>query len=236
MTARKKNRRARLSPTETEYAGYYPGFHKRNTGARHKDTAEIWEEPHCWLLPLEDAERGERNERWAENFFAKSGRIVINQSFWFKTARRLVSLISRPVQASCYWPVKLRKESELRRKALTVWLNSSPSVLLIAHSCSSTRDAKVKFSQAAAKELPVADLDALTSAQIRRLAKGFDDVVKATKRGEGLLPMPLMTEDPTRKMLDDAVSEALGMGDLHPLRAALAQEPIIVSRPVEGDK
>ena len=88
----------------------------------------------------------------------------------------------------------------------------------------------------AAKELPVANLDALTSAQIRRLAKGFDDVVKATKRGEGLLPMPLMTEDPTRKMLDDAVSDALGMGDLHPLRAALAQEPIIVSRPAEGDK
>ena len=230
-----KNRRARLSPTETEYAGYYPGFHKRNTGTGHKDTAAILEEPHCWLLPLEDAERGERNERWAESFFAKSGRIVINQSFGFQTARRLASLISRPVQASHYWPVQLRKESELRRKALTVWLNSSPSVLLIAHSCSSTKGAKVNFSQVAAKELPVADLDALTSAQIRRLAKGFDDVVKATARGEGLLPMPLMTEDPTRKMLDDAVSEALGMGDLHPLRAALAQEPIIVSRPPAGD-
>ena len=97
------------------------------------------------------------------------------------------------------------------------------------------RTPQVKFSQAAAKELPVADLDGLTSAQIRRLAKGFDDVVKATARGEGLLPMPLMTEDPTRKMLDDAVSDALGMGDLYPLRAALAQEPIIVSRPVAGD-
>ena len=230
-----KNRRARLSPTETEYAGYYPGFHKRNTGIGHMDTAEIWEDPHCWLLPLEDEKHGERNERWAENFFAKSGRIVINQSFGFQTARRLVSLISCPVQASHYWPVKLRKETNLRLKALTVWLNSSPSVLLIAHSCSSTKGAKVNFSQAAAKELPVPDLDALTSAQIRRLAKGFDDVVKATKRGEGLLPMPLMTRDPTRKMLDAAVSEALDLGDLHPLRAALAQEPIIVSRPAAGD-
>ena len=47
--------------------------------------------------------------------------------------------------------------------------------------------------------------------------------------------MPLMTEDLTRKMLDDAVSEALGLGDLHPLCAALAQEPIIVSRPLAGD-
>ena len=75
----------------------------------------------------------------------------------------------------------------------------------------------------------------MNPAQLQRLVKGFDDVVKATARGKGLLPMPLMTEDPTRKMLDDAVSDALGMGDLHPLRAALAQEPIIVSRPVAGD-
>ena len=231
-----ENRRVRLSPTETEYAGYYPGFHRYNTGMRHGDTAEIWEAPHCWLLPLEDEWRGARNERWMENFFAKAGQIVINESFRFQTARRLASLISRPVQGSHYWPVKLRKESESRRKALVLWLNSTPSILLVAHMSQSTHGAKVGFSQAAAKELPVVDLDGLTSAQIRRLAKGFDDVVKATKRGDGLLPLPLMTEDPTRKMLDDAVSDALGMGDLHPLRAALAQEPIIVSRPAERDK
>ena len=230
-----KNRRANLSETETEYAGYYPGHHKRETGIGPKDIPNISEDPHCWLLPLEDEERGERNARWAENFFAKSGRIVINQSFWFKTSRRLASLISRPVQASCYWPVRLRKETEERLKALTVWLNSSPSVLLVAHACSSTRDAKVKFSKAAAEELSVVDLDALTPEQIRTLAQGFDDVVAATKRGEGLLPMTQMTQDPTRKLLDDAVSDALGLGDLHPLRAALANEPIIVSRPAAED-
>ena len=230
-----KNRRAALSKTETEYAGYYPGHHKRETGIGPKDIPDISEDPHCWLLPLEDEERGERNERWAENFFAKSGRIVINQSFWFKTSRRLASLISRPVQASCYWPVRLRKETEERLKALTVWLNSSPSVLLVAHACSSTRDAKVKFSKAAAEELSVVDLDALTPEQIRTLAQGFDNVVAATNRGEGLLPMTQMTQDPTRKLLDDAVSDALGLGDLHPLRAALVNEPIIVSRPAAKD-
>ena len=227
-----KRRRARLSPTETEYAGYWPGLHKRNTGIWPKDVADIWEDPHCWLLPLEDADRGTRNANWAEGFFAKSGAIVINQTFWFKSARRLASLISRPVQASCYWPVRLRKESETRRKAMTVWLNSSPSVLLIAHACSSTQGAKVKFSQAAARELPVVDLDKLTPAQLGKLADAFDEIVRRTERGEGLLEMSRMTKDPTRKMLDDAVSDALGLGDFRPLRAALAAEPIIVSRPV----
>ena len=147
----------------------------------------------------------------------------------------MASLISHPVQASHYWPVSLKDETESRLKALTLWLNSSPFILLVAHTCSATRDAKVNFSQAAAKELPVPDLDALNPAQLQRLVKGFDDVVKATARGEGLLPLPQMTEDPTRKMLDLAVSDALGLGDLHPLRAALAQEPIIVSRPPAGD-
>ena len=130
--------------------------------------------------------------------------------------------------------MQLRKESESRLKALVLWLNSTPSILLVAHMSQSTHGAKVGFSQAAAKELPVVDLDGLTSVQIRRLAKGFDDVMKATARGEGLLPLPQMTEDPTRKMLDLAVSDALGLGDLHPLRATLAQEPIIVSRPLRG--
>ena len=230
-----KNRRARLSRTETEYAGYYPGFHKRETGIGHKDTAEIWEDPQCWLLPLEDAARGGRNERWAANFFAKSGRIVINESFGFNTVRRLASLISRPVQGSHYWPVRLRKETKPRLKALTLWLNSTPSVLLVAHMSQSTRGAKVGFSQAAAKELPVPDLDALKPAQLRKLAGAFDSVVAATNRGEGLLPLPRMLDDPTRKMLDDAVSDALGLGDMRPLRAALAAEPIIVSRLAEAD-
>ena len=215
----------RISKTETIYAGYYPGHHRRKTGIAHGDTADIQESPHCWLAPTPG------NDRKAKNYFANAGRIVLNQSFRFNTSRRLASLVSRPVQASHYWPIRLNEETEERLKALTVWLNSTPSVLLVAHMSQSTHGAKVGFSQAAAKELPVVDLDALKPAQLRKLAKAFDAVVAATARNEGLQPLPLMTTDPTRKMLDDAVSDALGLGDLHPLRAALAAEPIIVSRP-----
>ena len=159
----------------------------------------------------------------------------MNQSFRFNTARRFASLISERVQASHYWPVSLQKETEERLKALTLWLNSTPSVLLVAHMSQSTHGAKVGFSQAAAMDLPVPDLDALKPAQLRKLAKGFDAVVAKTERGKGLLPLPRMTKDPTRKLLDDAVSDALGLGDLHPLRAALAIEPIIASRPAKED-
>ena len=224
-----KFRFLRISPTPTICAGYYPGYHKGRTGVGHKDTAEIQESPHCWLVPLPGCEQK------AKTHFAKAGRIVINESFRFNTARRFASLISEPVQAAHYWPVKLRKETEPRLKALTVWLNSTPTVLLVAHMSQSTHGAKVGFSQGAAKELPVPDLDALKPAQLRKLAGAFDAVVAATNRGEGLLPLPRMVDDPTRKMLDDAVSDALGLGDLRPLRAALAAEPIIVSRLAESD-
>ena len=219
------SRRVEIAQSRTIHAGYYPGHHKNETGIAHRHVADITEDSHCWLSPLPG------REKWARSFFAKAGRIVLVESFRFNTTRRFASLVSKPVQASHYWPVSLRKETEERLKALVLWLNSTPSILLMAHMSQSTHGAKVGFSQTAAKELPVPDLDALKPAQLRKLAKGFDAVVAATKRGDGLLPMPLMTQDPTRKLLDDAVSDALGLGDLHPLRVALAKEPIIVSRP-----
>ena len=219
----------RISKTPTLYAGYYPGYHRHITGIAHGNVSDIQESPHCWLTPLPGGERK------AKDYFAKAGRIVLNQSFRFNTARRFASLISERVQASHYWPVSLQKETEERLKALTLWLNSTPSVLLVAHMSQSTHGAKVGFSQAAAMDLPVPDLDALKPAQLRKLAKGFDAVVAKTERGKGLLPLPRMTKDPTRKLLDDAVSDALGLGDLHPLRAALAIEPIIASRPAKED-
>ena len=217
-----------LSKTETNYAGYYPGLHKHRTGISHKDIPDISENPTCWLTPLPDCE-----ER-ADEFYNRAGRVILNHSFRFNTARRLASLISHEVQGAHYWPIQLPKgKPEEHLKALTLWLNSTPMILTIAHMSQSTHGAKVGFSQGAAKELQVPDLDALKPGQLRRLAKGFDDVVAKTKRGKGLLPLPMMAKDPTRKLLDDAVSDALGLGDLHPLRAALAIEPIIASRPTK---
>ena len=213
-----KHRRLHFSATKTSYAGYYPGHYKRETGIAQKDIARIKESPNCYLLPLPDC------EEWTRNYFAKGGRIVINGSFRFNTARRLASLISVRVQGANYQPIRLNKETVQRAKAMVLWLNSTPALLLIATHAVYCEGAKVMFSQQAAKDLPVLNLDALSESQIKSLARAFDSVAKMKLR-----PLPEMTKDPARKKIDDALKSALKLDgfDFPALRAALANEPII---------
>lgn len=214
-------RRAFLPRTLTPYPGYFPGQYRRDTGISQKDLRNIAENPQCYWQPLPG------REEWADGYYAGAGRIVLAESFRFNTMRRLAVLVSEPVQAAHYSPIKLKRDGVRKRKALVLWLNSTPATLLIAHFSQSTKGAKVNLSQAAAKEMPVLDLDALDGKQLRKLAAAFDEIAA----GDGFLPIPHLTHDPARKKVDDAISEACGLGDLKSLRAALAVEPIITNKP-----
>ena len=204
----------------TNFPAYYPSYHTKNTGQAHRDIGTVSEKPHCYVLPLPG------KEEWAKNFYKKAGRIVVIESFRFNTTRRLAALVSEPVQCAHYCAVKLRKATEAKLKAMTLWLNSTPALLLIAHSVQSTHGAKVGFGQTALKAMPVLDIENLGVARRRKLAAAFDRIAK----GPGLSPLPQMTHDEERKKIDDAVAEACGLGDLSSLRSALAAEPIITSK------
>ena len=157
---------------KTQYAGYYPGYHKTKKGIAHKDESGIAEKPHCYLMPVN------KKHQQAEDFFAKAGRIVLNESFRFNTARRLAVLVSEPVQASHYWPVKLNNENEDKLKTLTLWLNSTPALLLIVNSAQSTHGAKVGFSQKAAMELIGAEDLLITGNNSAQSAIGGVEIAK----------------------------------------------------------
>lgn len=212
---------------ETNYATYYPGLHKRMTGVAHRDIATIAEDPHFYVLPKPS------EEKWIEEFYKTAGHILLNFSFRFNTARRLSTLVSKPVQASHYCPINLRRDSIKKRKALTLWLNSTPALLLIVNAVQSTDGSKVGLSLGAVSGLRVLNLDALSAGNLKKLAEVFDEV----SRGE-LLHLPDMTHDLVRKRIDDAISDVCGFEDLLPLREALAVEPIItnVNNPINrGD-
>lgn len=219
-----KKRYVRISATATNYAGYYPGDYKEKTGIAHKDMAHITEQPHCHFLPFPG------HEQWVDDFYQSAGRIVLNESPRFNTARRLAVLVSEPVQASHYWPISLHDETEEKLKTMTLWLNSTPALLLIVHASSSTYGAKVTFSQRAAMEMPVLDVSALSGKQLNKVAKAFDEIAT----GEGLLPLPHMKIDEQRKKIDDVFSDILGLGDLAALRHALAVEPIITGKEISS--
>ena len=205
---------------KTNYAGYYPSYHKEKTGVWPKDERQISEDPHCYILPLPG------REDWANKWHEKAGRIALCESFGFSSMRRLAVLVSAPVQASHYWPITLHSDGVRKRKAMVLWLNSTPALLLIANSAQSTMGAKVGFSQKAAKELPVLDLDALDKSQLRKLAAVFDEIVA----GKCFLPIPQMQYCDARIKVDKAICEVCGVGDLKHLRAALAAEPIITNK------
>ncbi len=222
-----------IAEEKTARAGYYPGWHKGATGFAHRDFGGVAERPHCYLRALPG------RERWAERFFARAGRVVLNESFRFNTARRLAALVSEPVQASHYWPLRLRKEcgengdgeeNEDKLKTLTLWLNSAPALLLTANAAQNTLGAKVGLSQKAAGGLPVPDFAALPRGALQKAAALFDEVA----RGAGLLPLPLLARDDERLKIDALFSEILPLEDLTPLRNALAAEPIITGKGAGG--
>ena len=213
---------ARLSKTETEYAGYYPGFHKRESGVFQKDLRQISESPQCYWLPMPG------HETWADKFSEKGGRVLLVESMGLQAMRRLAVLMPKPVQASHYWPIKLHNETEDKLKTLTLWLNSTPALLLIANSVQSTHGAKVCFSQTAVKEMPVLNLDLLAPDRLRQAAAMFDEIAK----GPGLEPLPKMEFDEERLKIDMLFSDIFALGNLSPLRGALAIEPIITGKEV----
>ena len=211
---------------KTKYAGYYPSHYKQKTGRAHRHISTIAENPNCYVLPLPG------KEEWIKKFYAKAGRIIICDSFRFNSTRRLAVLVSAPVQAAHYIPIKLNQENAHKRKAMVLWLNSTPSLLLIAHAAQSTHGAKVGFCQGAVRDLPVLNMEKLTAAQLQQLATAFDNIAAQITRGESeLLHLPHMTHDKTRQQIDNAVSQTCGLGDLSPLREALAVEPIITNQP-----
>ena len=80
------------------------------------------------------------------------------------------------------------------------------------------------------KKMPVPDFAAIDGAA-DRLAEAYDAHAK-----DALLPLPRMDDCPTRRALDDAVVDALGVDaeTVASIRRSLAAEPSVTGRRYEG--
>ena len=225
---REEKRLAIVERQPGAYPGYYPGHHARVAETRNKDNCALVERPTVYVMPTPDAEKD--NKAWARNLYKSAGRIVLNESFRFNTTRRLASLVTQPVQASGFHPIALKNETDERRKAMALWLNSTLILAHIARTCNRTCGSKVKFPAATLANVPALDFERMDGKVIRKMARGFDEFV-ADK--EELDHFPAMGGDSARKRLDDAVADALGIPQeaFADLRARLAKEPVISNRP-----
>lgn len=195
----------------------YPAF----WGHQAKAVRTIEQTANGFLSPLPKAKNG-RPLRRASDLWPKAGRLLIAERLWLNTVALTSVLVRERVLAVQWWPFSPSSQDEDQLKALTVWLNSTPAILLMLGHREETRGAWVKFKKATLKQLPVLDLTALSRPVTSKLAKAFDLLAD-----KPLAPLPQMESDPVRKALDDAVADALGLPRFEILRQLLAREPIV---------
>jgi len=198
----------------------YPAFSGHDSGR----VASLYQEPNSFLAPLRRARRG-RPLRRAADLWPLAGNVLIAERLWLNTHR--VSAVRTPgrvLSRSSWWPLRLGRGAPgaSAQKALVVWLNSTLGLLLLIAARVETRGAWVKFKKPALERMPVLDPRRLGRGQLEGLACAFDRA-----RRMRFEPFPQMAADEARASLDRAVSAALGLGELAPLRRALAREPVV---------
>jgi hypothetical protein len=107
-----------------------------------------------------------------------------------------------------------------RRVAL--WFNSTLGLFTMLMQRQETRGAWIKFPKAWYETLMILDLRTLDSYQSRLLDNLWNQI-----RDKTLLPCGKMDVDDNRKLIDNTLSEILGMPTIDPLRMMLRNEPMM---------
>lgn len=182
--------------------------------------------PNRHLSPLHRAKEG-RHLRNVELLWPRAGRVLLAERLRLNTQRLVSVRTEMPVLSNVWWPLRLLEDNCEHEKALILWLNSTPGLLVLLSHREETQGAWVDFRKPVLSGMPVLDVRALRAGQIKSLLGAYDRLGR-----QPLLPFPEMAADPVRKAIDDTVSEALGLPDLSVLRTLLAQEPVVCLRPL----
>ena len=172
-------------------------------------------------------------ERQAKNLWEQRGTLMLPTRLFLKTTRVLSVRLNTPALGSAWVPCKPKAagmEAETLEKALCAYLNSSIGILASLGDRSNKKPTYPQFSMSDLSKIPVPDFTAIDGA-VDRLAEAYDAHAK-----DALLPLPRMNDCPTRRALDDAVVEALGVDaeTMAAVRRSLAAEPSITGRRYTG--
>ena len=178
--------------------------------------------PNAYLSPLAIPKGGQR-PGYGDRLWEMSASLLIAERLWLNTTRVIAMRCSQPVLSNVWWEMQL--DNEKSEKALAVWLNSSLGITTVLAQRTSTRGGWIANKKADLSRLPVLDTRELSLDQLTALSDLFDDLSESEFER-----LPAMEECPTRKALDDGISEILGLPDLAVLRQLLASEPVVSNR------
>jgi hypothetical protein len=180
--------------------------------------------PNMYLRPLAEHLPG-RSLRDYRVLWPRSGQVLVVQRVRLNTKRLMAVRMNQRVLSDVWWPIHLNEDFTHRdklEKALVLWLNSTPGLFLLLGLREETEGAWVQFKKPMWRTMPVLNVRNLSATRREKLATAYDTI--CTKE-IGFLPS--IGTDSVRQEIDNAISEALSLPDLAPLRMALASEPIL---------
>jgi hypothetical protein len=178
----------------------------------------IRQKPNSHLMPLGAAAKG-RKLKDAPSVAEGAGFILLVERIRTTTQRLLALGFEENVLGNTWWSLNTAI-SEGQRKALLIWLNSTPSLLLILSHRVTTEGPWMQIKKPQWAVMPVLDVSKLEDGIISQLAEAYDRICE-----KELKALAKLNVDPVRAEIDDALSFALGLPDMKPLRELLAREP-----------
>ena len=194
----------------------YPAFWGHDAEA----VLSMAQSPNAYLNPRVRAARG-RPLRCASDLWQRAGQILIAERLRLNTRRLAAVFVEQKVLSNVWWPLATGIAEE-KQKALVLWLNSTPGLLILLGHREETEGAFVGFKKPVLERMPVLDVRNISKHVLQTLVQAFDQLAN-----ESLLSFPEMDHDAIRAAIDEAVADALGLLDFGILRELLAREPIV---------
>ncbi|MCL2076170.1 MAG: SAM-dependent methyltransferase [Betaproteobacteria bacterium] len=189
-----------------------------------KTVTSIRQKPNSWLIPRTVPAKG-RPLKNAAQVAGSAGRILIVERVRTTTHRVIAISLEEAVLGNTWWAFKAELSAE-QEKALLLWLNSTPALLMMLARRVTTEGAWMKIKKPQWAAMPVLDVRNLPTETLAQLAEAFDTL--CTREMQALARLDT---DPARAEIDDALSAALGLPDMRMLRQLLAREPNLTGRP-----
>ena len=171
----------------------------------------------------------DRARRLADSYWEQRSNMLLPHRLWLPLARVAAVILPEQAVGSIWTPCRLHDPDIA--KALCLYLNSTPGLLSLLGGRDNRKPSYPSFSLDTLRSLPVPDFTALGAEQRELLESWFDWLANDT-----LLPLPQMDEDPVRRQIDEAVTQALGLDPewVATIRRELAREPSVTDRPYAG--
>lgn len=198
--------------SDTEWSPY-PTFWNHDS----KTVTSIGQQPNSWLSPWAASPRGA--DYGPRLLWPRAGRILLVERVRTTTHRVLGIGFDEVVLGNTWWALKSDLDPE-QEKALLLWLNSTPSLLMMLAHRVTTEGAWMQVKQPQWAAMPVLDVRNLPAETLSRLADDYDAL-----RDKELLALAKLDIDPIRGEIDNALSTALDLPDMTSLRQLLAREP-----------